>query len=99
MAKNAYFVIVAYDIHDDRRRLKVMNTLLDHGGTRVNFSVFECLLPETRLLKVKAAIEKIIDRKKDNIRYYILCEACIRLIETHGVDASTLLKEEQSIFV
>ncbi len=99
MAKNAYFVVVAYDIRDDRRRLKVMNTLLDCGGTRVNFSVFECLLPESRLLKVKTAIEKIIDKKKDNIRYYVLCEACIKLIETRGVGLSTLLKEDGSIFV
>ncbi len=45
MAKNTHFVVVAYDIPDDKRRLKVMNTLLDYGGTRVNYSVFECMLP------------------------------------------------------
>ncbi|NOZ68771.1 MAG: CRISPR-associated endonuclease Cas2 [Deferribacteres bacterium] len=100
MAKNAYFVVVAYDIRDDRRRLKVMNTLLDFGGKRVNYSVFECLLPETKLVKAKREIERIIDKKKDNIRYYILCEACIKLIETQGVDISTLLQDDDNaIFV
>ena len=41
MAKTTQFVLVCYDIPDDRRRTKVMQTLLDFGR-RVQYSVFEC---------------------------------------------------------
>jgi len=40
------FVVISYDIADDRRRLKVAQTLLDFGGERVQRSVFECYITE-----------------------------------------------------
>ena len=41
--------VVAYDIRQDRRRNKVMNTLKDFG-LRVQYSVFECELTARRHL-------------------------------------------------
>ena len=37
------YVVVSYDITNDRRRLKVMKTL-EGFGERVQYSVFECRL-------------------------------------------------------
>ncbi len=99
MAKNAHFVVVAYDIPDDRRRLKVMNTLLDYGGARVNYSVFECMLPINKYKKMKTTIAEIIDKKEDNVRYYTLCEGCIKLIENQGVDVQSSVEDNKNIFV
>ncbi|RMD57333.1 MAG: CRISPR-associated endonuclease Cas2 [Nitrospirae bacterium] len=93
MAKNASFVLVAYDIIDDKRRTRIMNTLLDYGGKRVNYSVFECLLTQLELKKLRGELEGIIDRSEDNIRFYILCEKCIKNIENYGVEVISILDE------
>ncbi len=99
MAKNAFFVLVAYDIPDDGRRTRIMNTLLDYGGKRVNYSVFECLLQQSKLRKMKAAIQQIMKADEDNIRYYTICENCIKYIENQGVDVTSILDEDTDIFI
>ena len=40
--------VVAYDISDDKRRLKVVK-ILEKSGIRINYSVFECMLTRTQL--------------------------------------------------
>jgi CRISPR-associated protein Cas2 len=89
MAKNAHFVVIAYDIPDDRRRKRVMDTLIDHGCIRVNYSVFEGLIKKSRYIKMKASIKNIIDKKEDNVRYYIICESCISFIEIQGLEVAS----------
>ena len=37
------FVVIAYDIVDDKHRTKI-SKLLEGYGERVNYSVFECML-------------------------------------------------------
>ena len=37
------FILVTYDIKDDKKRNKVCNILKDYGN-RVQYSVFECYL-------------------------------------------------------
>lgn len=39
------FIVVAYDVSDDRRRSHVVK-LLEKVGIRVNYSVFECMLSD-----------------------------------------------------
>ncbi|HIP96765.1 MAG TPA: CRISPR-associated endonuclease Cas2, partial [Anaerolineae bacterium] len=41
------FVVVAYDISNDRRRTKLHDTLLNFG-TPVQYSVFECIVDQKR---------------------------------------------------
>ena len=41
------FVVVAYDVADNRRRQKIAKTL-EQYGLRCNESVFECLLTEAK---------------------------------------------------
>ena len=77
------FVLVVYDISNDRRRTKLHNLLLDYGSP-VQYSVFECLLDEKRLKKMKSAVGKIIRPRKDNVRYYWLCAECVHKIEAPG---------------
>lgn len=77
------FILVTYDISDDRRRTKLHNALLNFG-TPVQYSVFECLLDEAGEQKMRAAIKRIIRPRKDNVRYYYLCAACLKRVETTG---------------
>ncbi len=48
--------------------------LLDYGN-RVQFSVFEVKLTE-KILEIKERTSQLIERKKDNISYYIICKGC-----------------------
>jgi CRISPR-associated protein Cas2 len=69
-----------YDISNDKRRTKLHNALLNYG-TPVQYSVFECHLTKKNLNNLKKAIQKIIRKRKDNVRYYSLCESCANKIE------------------
>ncbi|MGQ9629710.1 MAG: CRISPR-associated endonuclease Cas2 [bacterium] len=77
------FVLISYDIRNDRNRTKVMNILEDHG-TRVQYSVFECLLDERRLLELKESLREHMDPEGDSIRFYFLCEACVGRVDVMG---------------
>jgi CRISPR-associated protein Cas2 len=78
------FVVIAYDIEDDKRRRQV-SKLLEAVGLRVNKSVFECLLSEARLVKLQGHIAKKTVRG-DSVLYYLLCRSCIEKVERSGTD-------------
>ena len=69
------FIVIAYDISDDRRRSHVVK-LLEKVGLRINFSVFECLLTDTQYAKLKTEIYKEIKPKEDTVVYYPICIDC-----------------------
>ena len=73
------FVVVSYDITDDRRRLKVMKTL-EGFGERVQYSVFECRLKRQDLQRLKKRLKQLIQKEKDDVRFYLLCEQCVERI-------------------
>ena len=69
------FVIVTYDIPDDRRRTKLHDRLLDFGSP-VQYSVFECLVDADQLKKMTALVRRTISRRRDHVRIYHLCATC-----------------------
>ncbi|MBK8794922.1 MAG: CRISPR-associated endonuclease Cas2 [Anaerolineales bacterium] len=75
------FVVVCYDIPDDRRRTK-LHTALCNYGTPVQYSVFECVVDGRRLAQMQRAVGRIIKPRLDHVRYYRLCAACQGRIET-----------------
>lgn len=90
------FVVVVYDISNDRRRTRLHDTLLDYG-TPVQYSVFECLLDEEGLQRLRRAVRRVIRPRVDRVRYYYLCQACLKKVEvTSGVE---VLSEEEVIVV
>jgi len=90
------FVVVVYDISNDRRRTKLHKALQDYGDP-VQYSVFECLLDAEQLARMKKAVAKIIRPKTDRVRYYTLCQSCLKKIEiTSGAE---VVSEEQVIVV
>jgi len=82
------YVVVSYDITDDRKRYRLAKLLKDYGR-RVQKSVFECRVDQRHFLKMKGAAEKIIDQDNDSIRYYFLCERCQAHIQISGWGAVT----------
>lgn len=69
------FIVIAYDISDDRRRNHVVK-LLEKVGLRINFSVFECLLTDNQYTKLQNDIAKRINFKEDLVIYYPICLDC-----------------------
>lgn len=68
----SHFIIICFDIANDRRRRQVAKILEDHG-LRVQFSVFECHLKTSELNHLKQELGAEIDEFEDHIRYYSLC--------------------------
>jgi len=65
------YLLIVYDIADDKRRYRVEKVLSSYGK-RVNYSVFEV---ETDMIKYRnlvTQLEENSSKKEDNIRIYIL---------------------------
>ena len=78
------FVIVSYDIADDKRRSRIFKTLKNFGQW-MQYSVFECELEKMQFLKLKDRLDHLIDAEEDDsIRFYFLCESCKRQVERVG---------------
>ncbi|KAF5033120.1 CRISPR-associated endonuclease Cas2 [anaerobic digester metagenome] len=70
------FVLVTYDVNTEspegRRRLRTVAKICTNYGTRVQNSVFECVVDSVQLMEMKAKINEIIDSTIDSVRYYNL---------------------------
>jgi CRISPR-associated protein Cas2 len=70
------FVVVSYDIPNDKRRLKVMKAL-EGAGEHVQYSVFECRLKRQDVAQLRKRLKGLIEEKEDDVRMYLLCEQCV----------------------
>lgn len=89
------FILISYDITDTKRRNKVCNTLKNYG-THVQYSVFECLLNNKQMIRLKNRLLNIIDQEHDKLRIYQMCESCKRNILTYGAIKIT---EDEEIYI
>lgn len=76
-----HYVVVAYDLPNDRRRQRLHDALLNYG-TPVQYSVFECLVDDLELARMKKQVKRIVRPRLDHVRYYFLCAACVKRIES-----------------
>ena len=77
------YVVVAYDIADDKRRRRLADRLIDFLP-RVQMSVFEGEIPAGRLPELRETILDQIDPEEDAVRIYRLCRGCARVTESLG---------------
>ncbi len=77
------FVLVSYDVVDDRRRNRIAK-VLERFGDRVQMSVFECNVEIDEMERMRAALTKHINADKDSVRIYRLCLTCKSKIEIMG---------------
>lgn len=63
--------LVSYDIAN-AKRLRRVAKCLESYGTRLQFSVFECPLDDTRLAQAKAALAEIINTDYDQVLFVSL---------------------------
>ncbi|MCI0555223.1 MAG: CRISPR-associated endonuclease Cas2 [Anaerolineae bacterium] len=88
--------VIAYDISDDRRRTRLFKTLKRYG-TAVQESVFECHLTADQFVKMRQAIEVVIDPRVDQVRYYDLCQQCVQRIQV--TSASMITSDPDAVIV
>ena len=79
-----FFVVIAYDITDDKRRTRLAQTLLNYGN-RVQYSVFEAYLFKWEIDEMRLQISRIIKHSEDSVRIYVLTKKSRKDIITIGV--------------
>ncbi len=83
------FILISYDIPDDKRRTKVAKAL-ENFGTRVQYSVFECVLTRTQLDEVRKRLTAVVYLPEDSVRFYFLPEDAVPKIAILGQGTVTV---------
>ncbi len=82
-------VLVTYDIHtldaDGRRRLRRVAKACESFGQRVQFSVFECRVPDALWIKFRFRLLGILNPEEDSLRFYFIGDDDMKRAEHHGV--------------
>ena len=69
-------VLITYDVNTTtsagRRRLRMVAKKCVAHGTRVQNSVFECVLDNSQFKLLKYELEQLIDTNSDSLRFYTL---------------------------
>ena len=95
MAMSKQFIVISYDISDDKRRTKAAKTLEDFG-TRVKYSVFECRLLPAEFDKLKKRLKPFVREAQDTIRFYFIGAEDVTRIQVMGAGKVT---EERPYFI
>lgn len=86
-------VLVTYDVNTTsdggKRRLRRVAKACRDFGQRVQFSVFEIEVDPAHWVRLKAALEAIIDPAQDSLRYYHLGSGGQRKVEHVGAKPAT----------
>jgi CRISPR-associated protein Cas2 len=75
--------VVSYDIIDDKVRNRVSECLLGFG-TRIQDSVFECLMDDELRDRLVEELGKIELNEQDRIRIYQVCARCVDQVQIYG---------------
>lgn len=81
--KNIY--VVAYDVPNNKRRLKIAKLLQKYGGTRKNKSVFECFITLNHFRRMKTELNELLKPKRDTVLVYPVCRECYQKAEFTGL--------------
>lgn len=80
--------LVSYDVSTEtpegRRRLHKVALICQAYGQRVQKSVFECILSEMDMEKLRHELGGVIDTEKDSLRIYRLREPRERYLQVMG---------------
>lgn len=76
--------LIAYDITEDKVRVRVAKILLDYG-VRVQYSVFEMDMTENELTIVLKRVRAQINEDTDSVLVYNLCAGCDKRVISLGV--------------
>jgi CRISPR-associated protein Cas2 len=82
------FVLVTYDVstvtREGRRRLRRVAQVCENFGQRVQYSVFECVVGERELVRLRYDLLREMSPSEDSLRLYHLGEDPRRRVEHYG---------------
>lgn len=85
-------VLITYDVNTEtpegKRRLRLVAKQCLNYGQRVQNSVFECVMDAAQCRLVQHALEQLIDKEKDSLRFYYLGNNYKTKVEHVGVKPS-----------
>lgn len=76
-------MIVAYDIANPRRLSRIAKIMKGYGR-RVQKSVFEVELAESRFEEMQLRAERAMNLGTDGVKYFPLCERCSDILVVLG---------------
>ena len=85
------FIMVVYDISDNKKRTRLHKTLRRYGDS-VQYSAFECIISEEQFRQMRKEVEIVLGEEARGVRYYDICEECHRKVKTFGRAKTTSLK-------
>jgi CRISPR-associated protein Cas2 len=89
------FYLIAYDIAEPKR-LRQVAKLTEAYGLRVQRSVFECSISESRLDSLLREVKGLMERREDKLQVYRLCKHCRHRFERRDPDQIT---EEPEVYI
>lgn len=90
--------VCAYDIPDDRRRLRVARVLEGYGD-RVQLSVFEAVLSQEQLDTLVAEVTAELELGEDALTIYPLCAACAGRMHRLGRAGEGVPPGSEEVFI
>ena len=83
-------ILITYDVNTEtaagRTRLRKVAKQCVNYGTRVQNSVFECILDNAQCVVLKAELSELIDETVDSLRFYYLGNNYKTKVEHIGVE-------------
>ena len=90
-------VLITYDVNTEtaagKARLRKVAKQCVNYGTRVQTSVFECILDPGQCLMLKSILTDIIDESVDSIRFYYLGNQKKAKVEQIGIGKGINVEE------
>jgi CRISPR-associated protein Cas2 len=94
-------LLITYDVNTEtsggRKRLRQVAKQCLNYGTRVQNSVFECVVDASQARELKFKLEQIVDPEKDSLRFYNLGNNYRNRVEHYGAKPA-LNVEDNLIF-
>ncbi len=91
-------LLVAYDIADPKRLVRVAKFLKRYGD-RLQKSLFFLFIEQGQLDEIREGIDGIISKEEDAVAYIELCGHCMKGIECRGKKPDVIDKEESEFFM
>ena len=83
-------VLITYDVNTEstsgKTRLRKVAKQCENYGRRVQNSVFECIMDQSRSIMLKSILTDIIDESVDSLRFYYLGNNYKTKVEHIGVE-------------
>lgn len=70
------YIVVAYDIENDRTRLQIADILQYYGLMRIQYSVFAGEIPSNKINELSSLLFDSNLAETDNITVFPLCREC-----------------------